>query len=199
MLKLENISIHYNNTFLLSAELHIPINKITLIRGINGSGKTSLLYRAGLISNDKSYKYLVDDFDLITAEEKEKSAFRQKHLSFVFQDNPLFEQYDLLGNLKIHAQFNNKDYSEEEKRNILKKVKLDIPLNMSIEKLSGGERQRLAIACCLCKDTDIIILDEPTSFLDEENELLIFSLLKDLSNSEKKTIILSSHSKNAIP
>lgn len=67
-------------------------------------------------------------------------------------------------------------------------------LNQPISSLSGGEKQRLAIECALCKRTDIIILDEPTNLLDEENEKIIFSLLNKIAHEQHKCIIIASHS-----
>ena len=96
-----------------------------------------------------------------------KSILRREYISFVLQDNSLFEQYDVLGNMQLYAAFHNKRYSEEKYRQILKSVNLDIPLHQSIQTLSGGQKQRVAIACALCNDTEIIISQET------QNELAI--------------------------
>jgi len=198
MLTLKDIRIRFEDILIYPCTICIPERCITLIRGVSGSGKTSLLYRIGLISGDGSYGYLAEGKDLVKVKESEKSMFRQKRLSFVLQDNSLFEQYDVMGNLRIYAMFNGKSYSEEEYLSFLESVNLHIPLNQGIDTLSGGERQRLAIACCLCKDTDIIILDEPTSFLDEKNEINVFEVLKRVARQYRKTIIITSHSQNAL-
>jgi ABC-type lipoprotein export system ATPase subunit len=193
MLELRNIEIIFDDTVILNkTSISIPQHKVTLIKGVSGSGKTSLLYRIGLISEDNSFEYNIYD------KEDNIDVIRKQYISFVLQENSLFEQYDVLGNMKLYASFNDKKYSEEDYRNILKSVNLDISLHQSIQTLSGGQKQRVAIACALCKDTEIMILDEPTSFLDKENEILIFDILKKLSVELGKTIIIASHSDSAI-
>ena len=196
MIEIKDIEIVYDDYIILNkTDIDIPEHAITLIRGISGSGKTSLLYRIGLISEDDHFYYNI--YEDIQDDDK-KSILRREYISFVLQDNSLFEQYDVLGNMQLYAAFHNKRYSEEKYRQILKSVNLDIPLHQSIQTLSGGQKQRVAIACALCKDTEIIILDEPTSFLDKENEMLVFDTLKHICDTYQKTIIISSHSDYAM-
>ncbi len=197
MIQIEGLKIAFDTVVLNASDIRIPENRITLIKGASGSGKTSLLYRIGLVSSDKGFRYLVDGEDLMSWDEKKKASFRGSRLSFVLQDNSMFEQYDVLGNLKLYASFGHKRYSEEEYKKILRSVRLRVPFNQPVQTLSGGERQRLAIACCLCKDTPIILMDEPTSFLDEQNEKTVFSVMQSIAHEYGKTIIFSSHSSAA--
>ena len=154
MIEIKDIEIVYDDYIILNkTDIDIPEHAITLIRGISGSGKTSLLYRIGLISEDDHFYYNI--YEDIQDDDK-KSILRREYISFVLQDNSLFEQYDVLGNMQLYAAFHNKRYSEEKYRQILKSVNLDIPLHQSIQTLSGGQKQRLLILCCMMKEPEII-------------------------------------------
>ena len=194
MLKIKNVEICFEEQVLNQTDLQIPEHCITLLRGVSGSGKTSLLYRIGLISEDRDFVYKIHGEDLSKADENIRNEFRRNHYAFVLQDNSLYEQYDVLGNLKMYAAFGGKTYTEEEYRTFLSSVNLNVPFHQPVSTLSGGEKQRTSIACCLAKDTEILILDEPTSFLDSENEKTVFQVLRNVCDQYRKTIIITSHS-----
>lgn len=197
MIELRNVCISFDEEILKKTNIKIPEQKITLIRGVSGSGKTSLLYRIGCVSDDHAFSYYYGNQSLTDCTDRQRSQFRRCTLSYVLQDNSLFDQYDVLGNLKLYSSFHRRTYSNDEYNEILQSVNLAVPLNQPIDTLSGGERQRLAIACCLCKDTEVILLDEPTSFLDKENENNVFHVLRNIADQYKKTIIITSHSEQA--
>ena len=182
MLNISNIQIEFEDLVLGKSSFTIPEHCVTLIRGFSGSGKTSLLYRVTLISEDTDFIYEIGNLNISKLSDREKCAFRKEHIAFVMQDNSLFEQYEVLGNMMLYADFNNQKYSHEQYIEFLNNVNLHVPLHQSIKTLSGGERQRLAIACALCKNTELIVLDEPTSFLDEENELHVFHVLRNIAD-----------------
>jgi len=198
MITLHNINVSYDGHEIVErADLRIPEEAITLIRGVSGSGKTSLLYRVALISMDQDF----DDsrFNHTENIKDPQSVLRKEGMSFVLQDHSLFDHYDVLGNMQLYAAFNNKTYNSNDYLNFLDAVNLDQSvLHQRIQTLSGGQRQRVAIACALCKDTPMIILDEPTSALDRSNEKHIFDILKTIAHDFHKTIVMSSHSDYAI-
>ena len=197
MLKLRNLNVAFESVVLEDAKICIPEHAVALIRGVSGSGKSSILYRLGLISEDTVCIYEEDGCDLLRVSEAERCAFRKNRLGFVLQELCLFEQYDVLGNLKLYAGFHNQKHSLEEYREFLQSVSLTVPLDQPVQTLSSGERQRLAAACCLCKNTDILILDEPTSFLDGKNEKELFRVLRTIADKYGKTVIIASHSPHA--
>lgn len=86
----------------------------------------------------------------------------------------------------------SKKESQKLKKEVLKKVNLDLPLESKIFQLSGGEQQRVAMGRILLKNCDLILADEPTGSLDEYNRNYILKLLKELNNNGK-TIIIASH------
>ena len=193
MIEIKDIEIVYDDYIILNkTDIDIPEHAITLIRGISGSGKTSLLYRIGLISEDDHFYYNI--YEDIQDDDK-KSILRREYISFVLQDNSLFEQYDVLGNMQLYAAFHNKRYSEEKYRQILKSVNLDIPLHQSIQTLSGGQKQRVALARAIINEPDIILADEPTGALDSKNADKVLKILKQISNDGKLVIVVTHSNK----
>lgn len=195
MIELKDINIAYDNrTLIKNGTIKFYKGSVHLITGNSGSGKSTLLYRIGLISNDLNYKYFINGRDILLENELYKSQIRRFSISYVLQDYTLFEQYDVLGNLRLYSDFVHKKYNEKELRSFLDMVHLNVSFSQLISTLSGGEKQRLAIACALCKNCDILILDEPTSALDENNSIILFDVLIELAHKHDKCVIFSSHS-----
>lgn len=194
MLKLNNIHIEYDKVLIEDGEISIYPSSLTLLKGRSGTGKSTLLYRIGLISHIKNYDYYIDELHINDLNDQRIALFRKNNIGYVLQDSLLFEHYDVLENLKHACMINNVQKTEEELIQLLKEVKLDISLHQKINEISGGEKQRLAIACAIIKEPKILILDEPTSALDIENEKLIFQILNNLAHSHHIYVIVASHS-----
>lgn len=192
MIKLEDINISFERDIIKNGSVSFYPNAVNLISGPSGSGKSSLLYKVGLISNINDLHYSIDNKEYEKLEDI--SNLRRFTIGYVLQDQCLFDQYDIVGNMSLYAAITNMEYSDKEYRDILKLVALDKPLHDSVATLSGGEKQRLQIACALCKKPDILILDEPTNALDQKNERLIFSLLQEYAHHYGCCVIIASHS-----
>lgn len=190
MIELNNINIHFDSPIIENGSLQIYPG-VSLIVGKSGTGKTTLLYRIALISEDKRYNYRIDNHTIDLNNEKKVSFIRKNNIGYVLQDNNLFEHYTVIENLKHYAILNHQEVNYNQ---ILQLVNLDIDINRKISELSGGEKQRVAIACALVKKPQILILDEPTSALDLVNEKQVFSLLKDISKRLNIYVIIASHS-----
>ena len=170
--------------------------KFYAIMGRSGSGKSTLLQILGLLDVPTTGSLTIDKKDVLNLSEKEKTKIRLNKIGFVFQDNYLNNNLNVYENLMLPLIVNNK-LSIAGKNAIINQLlnKMDIS-NRSRhfpKQLSGGEKQRVSIARALINDPDIIIADEPTGNLDKENELKIFSILKELSK-EGKCVIIVSHS-----
>lgn len=190
MIKLENINVSFKQPVI--EEGSISLNQgFSLIVGKSGTGKTTLLYRIALMSEDKNYDYYIDDEKINLKNDQRLSQIRKQYIGYVLQESNLMEQYNVIENLQHSALMTDQEVDYDE---ILKLVHLHVEKTQPIQSLSGGERQRLAIACALVKQPKILILDEPTSALDIENEKEIFYLLKTLSHKLNIYTIVSSHS-----
>ena len=201
MIKIVNLEkVYYlkNKSFqkaLNNVNLELPDKGLVLICGKSGSGKTTLLNILGGLDCQTSGDIIVDDEKL---EKKDLDSYRNYYSSFVFQDLNLIEELTVLENLEVSFDLIRKKYDKNLIIETLKKVILpDMEISMDDflsrhpKELSGGQKQRLSIARALLKNPSVLILDEPTAALDEENSKHIVEMLKDISKD--CLVIVSSH------
>lgn len=199
MISIKNLNIQFNRPIINKGNLEIENGKITAISGKSGSGKTSILYKVGLL--DSSYEhmsYVFNGVDINLNNDHEIADYRKYKIGYVFQSNNLLMHLNIKENFEFVAGLIGKKITNIEIAEIMKLVELNIPLNANIEYLSGGERQRLAIALAYLKDPDLLILDEPTSNLDKNNAINILELLKNIAIKKHKMILITTHSSLAL-
>lgn len=197
ILEIKNLSIFYKEKSILEdVNLDIKENEIICIMGSSGSGKSTLLscLNGFLIENGGSYTG--DVFFRGENIKNIKPIELKRKISTLFQDSKPFD-FSIEKNITYAMEFyEGKVKNKKEKvKNLLESVNLydEVKDNLSLSpsKLSGGQRQRLCIARMLTTCPEVLIFDEPCSSLDENNSIIIESLIKELS--KKYTIIISTH------
>lgn len=172
------------------------MNNFYGIMGHSGSGKTTLISILGLLESFDSGTYLINGEEVKDFDNNKISKIRRDYVGFVFQDFYLDEYLNVYENVMLPL-ITHKELSKETKNEMvieaLTKVGTVDRKNHFPSQLSGGEKQRVAIARALINNPKIILADEPTGNLDEDNEKMIFQILKDLSK-EGKCVIVVSHS-----
>ena len=199
ILKFENISKSFGNQLILN-NLSIEIQKgdTVAILGPSGSGKTTFLNIAGALDVADSGKVLFKNQDISSISEKERSAFRNKNIGFVFQQHYLLPQCTVLENVLIPTlTYTNKaDKLEAEKRaeQLLEKLGMFEHRHKLPGQLSGGECQRTAFVRALINEPELILADEPTGSLDEESAAKLSSELIQLNKELNTTLVVVTHS-----
>lgn len=196
MIKLENINIAYKQPVLIDSEMIISDGKLTAIMGESGAGKTSLLYLIGLLGNiSPSIKYNFNGKYIKLRSDHQISKIRNEKIGYVFQENNILEHLTIYQNFELICSLGGKACNKDIVNKYLEIVHLNVTMNDFPTKLSGGEKQRLCIALALSKEPDLLILDEPTSNLDDENAKNILNLLKELATNYNKMVVIATHSK----
>lgn len=199
MIKLRNITLGFKDkTLICKGNMDIPYEQVTLLVGESGSGKTTLLEEIGLLANRAVMDYELDKVLIHNCNEIEKNEIRKNDISFIFQENNLFDHFNLRDNIYFYARLYNNTIDENQIHELLDFVGLSLDLSTPIKNLSGGERQRLAIVCGLIKESKIFIFDEPTAFLDEDNRIKIIELIYKLAHEKHKIVLVASHDQDFI-
>lgn len=166
-----------------------------IVTGKSGSGKTTLLNNLSLI--DKQYTGNLFYFEKKVSKH-DIQRLRRNHISYLFQNYALLENQTVQYNFELAKKFNS-NISNDHIYNLL--TDFSLPKDILKEKiflLSGGEQQRIALIRNMLKPFDILFADEPTGNLDKENSTFIMNFLKNLTEKEKKAVVLVTHDLNVL-
>jgi lipoprotein-releasing system ATP-binding protein len=182
---------------LKGVDLDIKKGEIVSIIGKSGAGKTTLLQIIGTLDKADSGQVVINGIDVSKLNDKELAEFRNKHIGFIFQFHQLLPEFNALENVMIPAMIGHKNWQEAEVR--AKQLLIDLGLGERLthkpSELSGGEKQRVAAARALMMSPDVILADEPSGSLDEENKRELHKLLKQMQKQYNQTIIIVTHDK----
>jgi lipoprotein-releasing system ATP-binding protein len=200
-LKLKNIQKKYidaskNIQVLNGVNLSFSKNNIVSLIGPSGSGKSTLLHILGLLETVDKGEYFFNDVNLINLKDDQKTIYRRKSISIVYQFNNLISDLRAVDNVILPLLINNLDKNESFKKaeSLLTKLGLKERLNHYPHELSGGEQQRVAIARALINEPELILADEPTGNLDSKTANEVFEMLLSLKSKER-LIVFATHNR----
>ncbi len=207
MLRATSLSMRYfrksgqaNNFFAVrdvSLELH-P-GEVVLLTGRSGSGKTTLLHMlAGLLTPAEGRVWL-DDVDLYALPDGALSRLRNARFGVIPQGRSAVDTLTVLENVLLPGQLRGEKGDAENALRWLEALGIADLRDARPAELSGGELRRMAIARALAGDPEIILADEPTGDLDDENTAAVLALLRKAAVEEGKTVMLVTHDNEALP
>mgnify|MGYP001601559527 FL=1 len=183
---------------LRGVELEIRTGEIVAIVGPSGSGKSTLLHLLGGLDRPTLGKVFLNDRDMFAIPEEDLVSFRNKSLGFVFQFHHLLPEFNALENVCMPALIAGKTLSAARVRG--ERLLADVGLTERLEhppaELSGGEQQRVAVARALMNEPALVLADEPSGNLDEENGTHLHRLLVQLSRDRGLTIVVATHNQD---
>lgn len=170
-------------------------SELVAVTGPSGSGKSSLLAVAGLLTVPDSGTVVVDGVDTTGLSRAQRTTLRRERLGFVFQQSNLLASLTATEQLLMmtHLSGGRVRAQRERARDLLSGLGLGAHLDKRPNQLSGGQRQRVAIARSLMNDPSVLLVDEPTSALDEARSREIVGLLATLARERDVAIVMVTH------
>jgi lipoprotein-releasing system ATP-binding protein len=180
---------------LKGVDVELKRGEFVVVVGPSGSGKSTLLHILGGLDRSTSGYVRVDGRDFSTLNEEALAAFRNQVMGFVFQFHHLLPEFSALENVCMPALISGKIIREVSRRGemLLQQVGLSARMEHKPNALSGGEQQRVAVARALMNNPQLILADEPSGNLDEENGFALHKLLVQLSEDFGITFIVATH------
>ena len=198
VIQLKDINKTYNNGaplhVLKGINLDIQKGEFVSIMGASGSGKSTLLNIIGGIDRADAGSITINGEKTEDMNEKRLTAYRRKHLGYIFQMYNLIPNLTAVENVELPLIYRgvSRSVRQELSREALKKVGLEHRMDHKPSEMSGGQQQRVAIARAIAQAPPVILADEPTGNLDSNSTKEIMDILKGL-HKEGRTVILITH------
>lgn len=196
MIQLEGITKSFGSLQVLRGiDMQIQQGEVVSIVGPSGAGKTTLLQIMGTLDAPDSGRVLINGEETGRLKERELSAFRNRHIGFVFQFHQLLPEFTALENVMIPALIAGRKPSEATTASLdmLRLMGLEERASHKPNELSGGEKQRVAVARALINHPSVVLADEPSGSLDSHNKEELHQLFFDLRNRLGQTFVIVTH------
>ncbi len=179
--------------------LDITEGEFVAIMGPSGCGKSTLLHLLGGLLSPTTGTIIIDGEDLSKVSDAQRTDIRRRKIGFVFQRFNLFPTLTAEGNLKLAEKIHsgNGKGSSDNRREVLRLLRLEDKMHHKPLELSGGEQQRVALARAVVNSPAIILADEPTGNLDTENSQIVLDMFRELNSKYKQTVIMITHNPEA--
>ncbi len=188
-----NVSKTYGTKRVLDGvSFEVKRGEIVIVEGPSGIGKTTLLNIIAGIDHPDEGTVIIDDQDIFEMSEDARARFRLEKMGIIFQQMNLIEDLNVMENIALPLKLAGKRWKERVDE-LLKYMKIEDLRYEMPSSLSGGEMQRAAIARAIANNPEIILADEPTSNLDDENTKNIGDLFLRINREFGTTIIIATH------
>jgi lipoprotein-releasing system ATP-binding protein len=196
MIQTQHIIKNYGGLQVLKGiDLHIASGEIVSIVGASGAGKTTLLQILGTLDKPDTGTISIAGEEVTRLKQKALSAFRNRHIGFVFQFHQLLPEFTALENVSMPAWIAKTPKSKADKRakELLDYLNLGERMDHKPSELSGGEQQRVAVARALMNTPSVLLADEPSGNLDSKNALELHDLFFKLRQEFNQTFVIVTH------
>lgn len=178
---------------LQDVDVRVHPGEVVVLMGRSGSGKTTLLNILAGLETPTDGTVLVGGEDMASLDEEERTQLRREEVGVVFQRFHLIPELNLLENVELPMKLAGRDRAKERARELLEFFGLEDHANAYPATLSGGETQRAAIARGLGNEPAVVLADEPTANLDEDNALNALDALRSVAEELGTAVLIATH------
>lgn len=173
----------------------VEAGEFVAIMGKSGAGKSTLMYQLSVLDEPTEGAIEIDGTDVVTLNEKERTAFRLNTLGYVFQDYALIPDLSAQENVMVPLLMRGFGWEEakQKARTSIDEVGMEGKYPNLPAELSGGEQQRVAIARAIAGKPKILFADEPTANLDTISGTQVIKLIEDLNKTDGQTVVMVTH------
>jgi len=180
---------------LRAVDIKVYCGEMLSITGKSGAGKSTLIHLLGSLDTPDNGKVLIEGQDIYGLTANDLANFRNKNIGFVFQFHYLLQEFTAIENVSIPGMIQGtpKDTLHKKAADLLDRLGLKDRKDHKPSELSGGEQQRVAVARALINDPKVIIADEPTGNLDNQNSSELYDLFLELKKTTGQTFVIVTH------
>ncbi len=176
----------------------VGAGEFVVLLGPSGSGKSTLLNLVGGIDLPDAGEIVVGGVSLGRLDERARTLFRRRRVGFIFQFFNLLPTLTVAENLLLPLELNGRRADPAVAHALLERVGLARRADTFPDRLSGGEQQRVAIARALVHEPVLVLADEPTGNLDDDNAEAVLDLLESLTRAAGRTLLVVTHSERVV-
>ncbi len=176
--------------------LRLDAGEMAALLGPSGSGKSTLLTILGTLMKPTSGQHVMLGEDLIAADDRALTEFRNAHIGFVFQFHNLLPDFTALENVIFPTAVREGRETAPARargRDLLARMGLAERIHFPATNLSGGQKQRVAVARALMNSPELVLADEPTGNLDRVSAMQVMELIAQINQEEGTTFLISTH------
>lgn len=176
--------------------LRMAQGELAALLGPSGSGKSTLLTILGTLMHPTSGSHAMLGVDLVTANDRALTEFRNRHIGFVFQFHNLLPDFTALENVVFPTAVQaGRETAAARARgqDLLERMGLSERVHFPVANLSGGQKQRVAVARALMNRPELVLADEPTGNLDRASAMQVMDLIAEINREEGTTFLISTH------
>ncbi|MBA5792665.1 ATP-binding cassette domain-containing protein [Flavobacterium sp. xlx-214] len=194
MIQTQNVTFSYSNTQNFQfPDVNCANGETLLITGNSGTGKTTLLHLLGGLLHPSAGTITINQQNIQQLKATQLDAFRGQNIGMILQKSFFIEALSVLDNVVLASWIAQKSKAKEKALNILENLGLKEHVHKLPSQLSIGQQQRVNIARALINNPSVILADEPTSSLDDENALIVAQLLSDLAKEYQTSLVIVTH------
>ncbi|MDI9309102.1 MAG: ATP-binding cassette domain-containing protein [Limnohabitans sp.] len=194
MIETNNLKFTYDHSNHFSfPDVMCKKSEVLLISGKSGVGKTTFLHLLGGLLEVEKGSVVIDNQFISLMTQKEIDRFRRQNIGVILQQNHFVESLSVLENVVLSIWLSSGQNKVNDAKKILTHLGLENQMRKLPSQLSIGQQQRVSIARAIVNNPKVILADEPTSSLDDENAMIVADLLENLAKEYNSALIIVTH------